>query len=233
MSSGEPKIIERTATLTASDGFRLAAFKAGPEGRSKGGLVILQEIFGVTDQLKSVVRSYARDGYDTIIPALFDRVSPGTVVPFDDPDRGRALVAKLDADAVMRDIAAAAKAVGWGMGVSILGFCWGGGVALRAACELDLTAAVSYYGTKLTSYLDKPPRCPLLFHFGETDTMNTPPEVIEAVRRAIPSAETHVYKAGHAFANDARKTYVADAATIARERSLAFLDQHHRMSAPA
>jgi len=233
MSSGEPKIVERTATLSASDGFRLAAFEAAPVARSKGGLVILQEIFGVTDQLKSVVRSWAGDGYDTIIPALFDRVSPGTVVPFDDPDRGRALVGKLDAAALMRDIAAAVKAVDRGHGVSILGFCWGGGIALRAACELDLTAAVSYYGTKLTSYLDRPPRCPLQFHFGETDMMNTPPEVIETVRRAIPSAETHIYKAGHAFANDARKTYVADAATTARERSLAFLDQHHRVSAPA
>ena len=231
--SAERSISEKTVTLTASDGHRLGAFEARPDGGGKGGLVILQEIFGLTDQLKSVVRSWARDGYDTIIPALFDRLTPDTVVPFDDPDRGRALVAKLDPDALMRDIAAAVKAVDRGRGVSVLGFCWGGGIALRAACEIDLTATVSYYGTKLTSYLATPPRCSLLFHFGETDTMNTPPEVIEAVRRAIPSAETHVYKAGQAFANDARKTYVADAATIARERSLAFLDQHHRMSAPA
>lgn len=231
--SGEPKITERALTLTAADGHKLAAFEAGPDGGSKGGLVILQEIFGLTDQLKSVVRSYARDGFDTIIPALFDRVAPGTVVPFDDPDRGRALVGKLDAAALMRDIAAAVKAVDRGHGVSVLGFCWGGGIALRAACELDLKSSVSYYGTKLTSYLATPPRCPLLFHFGETDMMNTPPEVIEAVRKAIPSAESHIYKAGHAFANDARKTYVADAATTARERSLAFLNKHHRVSAPA
>ena len=231
--TGEPKITERTLTLTASDGHRLAAFEAAPDGAAKGGLVILQEIFGLTDQLRSVVRSWARDGYDTVIPALFDRVAPGTVVPFDDPDRGRALVAKLDTDALMRDIAAAVKAVDRGHGVSILGFCWGGGIALRAACELDLVASVSYYGTKLTSYLATKPRCPLLFHFGETDMMNTPPDVIDAVRRAIPSAESHIYKAGHAFANDARKTWVADAATTARERSLAFLNKHHRVSAPA
>ena len=56
------------------------------------GLVILQEIFGITDQLKGVVRGYARDGYDTIIPALYDRAAPGTVVPFNEPDRGRDLV---------------------------------------------------------------------------------------------------------------------------------------------
>jgi carboxymethylenebutenolidase len=231
--SSAPKISERDVTLTASDGHRLTAFEAGPAGGGKGGLVILQEIFGLTDQLKSVVRSWARDGYDTLIPALFDRIACGTVVPFDDPDRGRALVARLDGGALMRDIAAAVKAADRGHGVSILGFCWGGGIALRAACELDLKSSVSYYGTKLTSYLDRKPRCPLLFHFGETDTTNTPPDVIEAVRAAIPTAETHIYKAGHAFANDARKTYVADAAAAARERSLAFLNQHHRVSAPA
>jgi len=100
-------------------------------------------------------------------------------------------------------------------------------MALKAACSLQLTSSVSYYGTKLTSFLEAPPNCPMLFHFGETDMMNTPPEVIAAVREAIPDCESHIYAAGHAFANDARKTYVPDAAIPARERSLAFLNAHH------
>jgi len=226
-------IEEGSLTIAAGDGFRLGAFAARPETGSNGGLVILQEIFGVTDQLKSVARSYALDGFDTILPALFDRAAPDTVVPFDDPDGGRALVGRLDPEKTMLDIAAAADAVDSGRGVSILGFCWGGGLALRAATELDLRAAVSYYGTRLASFLDKPPRCPVLFHFGETDTTNTPPDLIKAVRAAIPGAESYVYDAGHAFANDARKTYVAEAAAAARVRSLAFLNEHHGMGAAA
>jgi carboxymethylenebutenolidase len=226
-------ITERSVTLTSADSFTFGAFEARPASGSKGGLVILQEIFGVTDQLKSVARSWAADGFDTIVPALFDRTSRDTVVPFDDPDGGRALMNALNIEETMRDIAAAAKAVDSGKGVSVLGFCWGGGMALRAATEMDLRAAVSFCGTKLTSFLDKAPRCPVLFHFGETDMMNTPPEVIDAVRKAIPDAESHVYAAGHAFANDARKTYVAEAAIPARERSLAFLNRHSKAAVPA
>ena len=80
-------ITETTVKLTAADGFTFEAFRATPKGAKKGGLIILQEIFGVTDQLKGVVRAYARDGYDTIIPALYDRVAPGTVVPFSEAER--------------------------------------------------------------------------------------------------------------------------------------------------
>ncbi len=218
-------------TLTTSDGFTLEAYIAAPEGEAKGGLVVIQEIFGLTEQLKSVARAYAGDGYETIVPALFDRVSPRTVVPFDDPDAARALMMRLNGDAVLRDVQAAVKKVDRGRGVSLLGFCWGGGQALRIAGLMDLTSAVSYYGTRLTGHLGTPPKCPMLFHFGDADTMHSPPEVIRAVRDALPDAECHVYAAGHAFANDARKTYVLEAAIPARERTLAFLDRHHAGSA--
>jgi carboxymethylenebutenolidase len=218
--------MEEMTTLTSADGFSLEAFRAAPTGDRKGGLVIIQEIFGITEQLKSVARSYASDGFETVVPGLFDRAEPGTVVPFDDPLRGRDLMAGLDEDKVLLDLAAAVKSVQSGSGVSVVGFCWGGGLAYRAACELDLKAAVSYYGTRLSLFLDRAPRCPMLFHFGETDS-HSPPEIIEAVRKAVPSAETHIYAAGHAFANDVRTTYVKDAAEPARERTLAFLNKHH------
>jgi carboxymethylenebutenolidase len=196
-------IVEEMTTLTAADGFSLDAFHAYPKQGAKGGLVILQEIFGLTDQLKSVVRSYAADGYDTILPCLFDRVAPNTVVPFNDPNRGRDMAYGLALDKVMLDVAAAVQRVQNDHDVSVLGFCWGGGVIVRAAAELDLRCAIAFYGTRLPTYLDQVPKCPLQFHFGATDP-NSPPETIEAVRRAFPSAETYVYDAGHAFANDAR-----------------------------
>src|SRR3569833_311607 len=105
------EISDGMTSVTAAAGFTLQAFRATPAGTPKGGLVILQEIFGITDQLKDVVRSYARDGYDTIIPALYDRVAPGTVVPFSEPDRGRALAYALPLDKVVLDIAAVAATV--------------------------------------------------------------------------------------------------------------------------
>jgi carboxymethylenebutenolidase len=217
---------EQTMTLTAADGFRLEAFHVKPDGPVRGGLVVLQEIFGLTDPMKSVVRGYAADGYDSIFPCVFDRVAPGTVVPFSEPDRGRDMAYNLDMDKVIRDITAAADAVRGPHGVSVLGFCWGGGVIVRAAADVELRGAISFYGTRLPNYLGVSPKCPLLFHFGAKDP-NTPPDVIEKVRQTFPSAEIHVYEAGHAFANDVRPAYVPEAAATARARTIDFLRKVH------
>lgn len=222
---------EANVALTATDGFRFQGFRVASQGQRRGGLVVLQEIFGLTDQMKSVVRSYAADGYDTIFPCLFDRVSPGLVVPFNEAERGRDFAYGLDLDKVMLDIAAASKCVGGDHGVSVLGFCWGGGVIVRAAADLDLRSAIAFYGTRLKTYLHFRPKCPLLFHFGATDP-NSPPEIIEEVRKTFPDAETYIYEgAGHAFANDVRPTYVPTAASSARERTLGFLRKAHARAA--
>ena len=226
MTGDTGTISEGMMTLKAADGFSLEAFRASPKQGGKGGLVILQEIFGITDQLKGVVRAYARDGYDTIIPALYDRVAPGTVVPFNEPDRGRDMAYGLSLDKALLDIAAAATCVEGRHGVSVLGFCGGGGVIVRAAATLNLRGAIAFYGTRLPTYLDQKPKCPLLFHFGASDP-NSTPETIAAVKQAFPTAETYVYEAGHAFANDVRPAYVEEAATLARSRTLDFLRRQH------
>ena len=227
MTAATADIVETTEKLTAADGHGLEAFRAAPRQGKKGGLVILQEIFGVTDQLKGVVRSYARDGYDTIIPAVYDRVAPGTVVPFSEPDRGRDMAYGLPLDKVMLDIAAAVDCVQGPHGVSILGFCWGGGVIIRAAAELNLRGAIAFYGTRLPTYLDQRPTCPLLFHFAKTDP-NSTPEIIAQVLQAYPTAESHIYEAGHAFCNDVRPAYVPAAAELARSRTVEFLGRRHQ-----
>lgn len=110
---------------------------------SVGGLVILQEIFGVTEQLKSVARSHAAAGFDAIVPALFDRVSGSKVIPFDEPEEGIELAMRLDIDEVIIDIDAARDHIDQGNGASVLGFYLGGGVALKAATTLAFKSAVS------------------------------------------------------------------------------------------
>jgi carboxymethylenebutenolidase len=221
------KVSEGSVRLTASDGHELDAFSARPDGESRGGLVILQEIFGVTDQLKGIARRYAAEGFTTLVPALFDRQAPGTVVPFDEGGRGRELMDGSDPAEALLDIDAAARHAGGAKGASVMGFCWGGGLALRAAIGLDLKGAVAFYGTRLDTILGPSVRCPMQFHFGATDT-HTPPETVAAVREKAPGAEVHIYEAGHAFANDARPAvYVADAAKLAHERALEFLKRVH------
>jgi carboxymethylenebutenolidase len=218
---------EGMVTLTAADGHSLEAFRARPRENVKGGLVILQEIFGLTDQLKSVARTYAGDGYDTIVPCLYDRIAPGTLVPFNESDRGRDLAYSLALDKVVLDTDAAVQKVQNSHGVSVLGFCWGGGFIIRAAADLDLRGAIAFYGTRLPTYLGNKPKCPLLFHYAKTDP-NSTPEIIEQVRQAYPSAETYLYDAGHAFANDVRPAYNEAATKTARGRTLDFLARHHQ-----
>lgn len=209
--------------LTASDGHEFDCWIAPATAPRRGGIVILQEIFGVTDQLKGVADRYAALGYDVAVPALFDRVQPGTVVPFDKAPDGRDLMLKCEPADTLKDIEAAAKAVGNGGKAAVIGFCWGGGLALRCVQSLDIAGGVAFYGTRLQALLETEAKAPILFHFGKTDD-HSPPEVIAAVRAALPDAETYEYDAGHAFANDARPAaYVKDAAETAHARTEAFL----------
>ena len=211
--------------LVAADSHSFECWMQPAKGPRRGGLVILQEIFGVTDQLKRVAEQYAAQEFEVAVPALFDRADPGTVVEFDDPARGREIMMSLDADATMADIAATVAALAAENGkVAVLGFCWGGGLALRCAQELNIAGAVAFYGTRLGGMLDKALQAPVLFHFGTRDD-HSPPEVIEQVRAAYPEAEIHLYESGHAFANDARSSYAPAEAASAHRRSRVFLDR--------
>ena len=210
-------------TLTASDGHRLDCWMQPPDGPRRGGLVILQEIFGVTEQLQGVARRYAAQGLEVAIPALFDRQRRGAVIPFDQAPLGRDLMLAASVDAAMLDTAAAVAALGGK--VAVMGFCWGGGLAVRAAQVLDIACAVSFYGTRLQTYLDTPLRAPVLGHFGLNDD-HTPADVLAAARAALPGFEMQMYPTGHAFANDARPSYAPDSALLAHQRTDAFLARH-------
>ncbi|MCB1336618.1 MAG: dienelactone hydrolase family protein [Maritimibacter sp.] len=213
--------------LTSADGHSFEAWIEPAQGPRKGGVVIVQEIFGVTDQLKSVARRYAALGYEVAIPALFDRSAPGSVIPFDRPDDGRALMQKAALDQSMMDIDAARAALAaHGGKVGVIGFCWGGGLAFRAAQILDVACAVSFYGTQLRKYLDRPLKAPVQGHFGKTDD-HTPPDLVAETQSYLGDLfELFTYDAGHAFANDVRPVYVPDAARLAHERTEAFLAKH-------
>ncbi|WP_172292458.1 dienelactone hydrolase family protein [Pseudoruegeria sp. HB172150] len=212
--------------LTAADGHKLDCWIEEPEDAPKGGIVILQEIFGVTDQLKGVAKAYAALGYVVAIPALFDRQKKGAVIPFDKGAEGRDLMLASDTEKVMLDAGAAVAALAdRGLKVGVIGFCWGGGLALRTAQKLDVAAAVSFYGTRLQQYLDSPAKAPVQFHCGTQDD-HTPADVMEEVKAYLPEVEVYWYEAGHAFANDARASYVQDAAETAHARAQEFLSTH-------
>ncbi len=212
--------------IEAADGHRFDCWIEPAQGERKGGIVILQEIFGVTDQLKGVARTYAALGYEVAIPALFDRQERGVVVPFDKGPKGRDLMLAAKLDETMQDVAAAVAVLARNGGkVGVIGFCWGGGLAIRAAQTLDIGAAVAFYGTRLPQYLDRPLKAPMQGHWGTEDD-HVPAEVLAEAQAYFPELEVHTYKAGHAFANDARPSYIPEVAAKAHARTRTFFQEH-------
>ncbi len=212
--------------LTASDGHELGAYEAAPKGKPKGGIVVVQEIFGVNSHIRSVCDRYAANGYLAVAPAIFDRVERNVQVGYtpDDIARGRELRGKSDTDAAIRDIAAAAGEASKAGKVGIVGYCWGGQLVYVAACRLGdkLTAGSGYYGGNTKAFLDEKPAVPLMLHFGTADA-SIPKEEVELIGKTYPKIKIHTYEgADHGFNCDQRKQYNPQAAKLAEERTLAF-----------
>ena len=213
-------------TLQAADGHSLEAYVARPSGTPVGALVVVQEIFGVNSHIRSVADGFAADGWLAIAPALFDRVERGLEIGYSSADieRGKQLKAACNNETALLDIAAAVAHVAASGPVSVVGYCWGGTLTWLAACRLDgLAAAVSYYGGGIGELVSLEPRCPVLAHFGEKDA-GIPLSVVDALRRAHPKVEVHLYPAGHGFNCDQRGSFEPDSAALARERTLGFLN---------
>jgi carboxymethylenebutenolidase len=214
-------------SLTASDSHKLGAYRADPAGKPKGGLVVIQEIFGVNHHIRAVCDRAAEAGYAALAPALFDRFARDFQSGYspDEVAAARKLVANANEDAMLRDVAAAIaelKSVG---PVAVLGFCMGGRVAFLSATRLNgLAAAVCYYGGMIAKYADEKPKCPVQMHFGEKDE-HIPMSDVEAIRKKRPDCEIYVYPAGHGFHCDERASYHAESAKLAWSRSIAFLDR--------
>ena len=213
--------------LTAEDGHRLEAFEAPAEGAAKGGLVVVQEIFGVNEHIRGVCDSFAAEGYAAVAPALFDRVERGVELDYGEDTflRGRALRADVAWDHVVLDVTAAAERLAPLGPVGIVGYCWGGSVAWLAACRIDLACAVGYYGGHIIEFNDERPRCPTMPHFGERDPF-IPMGDVETIRTAHTEVPVHVYNADHGFNCEVRSSYEPESASLARERTLAFFAQH-------
>ena len=213
--------------LTAADGHRLQAYEAVPAGAARGGVVVVQEIFGVNAHIRSVADGYAADGYRVIAPALFDRVRPGIELGYTDADiaEGRKIRGQLTFEQALADVEAARKALGEGS-IGIVGYCWGGTVTWLASARLQgFAAAASYYGGGIGQFAAEHPRCPTQCHFGEKDHA-IPLTEVSAVRDANPAVEVYLYPAGHGFNCDARASFDAAAAKLARERTLEFFRKH-------
>ncbi len=213
-----------TIELKAADGHVLSAYEVRPEGAGAA-VVIIQEIFGVNPHIRSVVDRYAAHGYHVVAPALFDRAERGVELEYtpEGVQEGLALRGRIPWEDTMADVAAAVERVSATGPVAVIGYCFGGSVAWRAAHSLPVAAAVGYYGGAIAEFIDEEPRVPVMLHFGSED-QSIPPSVAEEVRRRHPRVEVHVYEgAGHGFNCDARESFAPEAAALAERRTLEFL----------
>ncbi|HET7064078.1 MAG TPA: dienelactone hydrolase family protein [Rudaea sp.] len=205
----------------------IGAYLAKADGVPRGGIVVVQEIFGVNAHVRAVADNFAALGYMAIAPAFFDHVETGVELGYDDDGfkRGRALVGQINFERAIEDVASAAESIKSAGRIGVVGYCWGGTVALLAATRLALPA-VSYYGARNVAFLGEKPRAPVQFHFGERDS-SIPPEAVQKHREAYPDMEVFTYPTGHAFNRDVDPShYDAPSARLALDRTLGFFGAH-------
>ena len=218
--------------LKAQDGHELAAYVARPTGESRGAVVLIQEIFGINSHIRSVADGYAKEGYTTIAPALFDRTEHGVELKYEGEDMQKAfaLMQKLNPDTALLDVAAAFKHVQSESpaGIGVVGFCYGGLMSWLSATRgeqagMKPNCCIAYYPGGIGNVAKEQPSCPVMVHVGLADT-HIGQEQIDAVRQAHPEVQVFTYEgAGHGFNRIHEASYYEPAAKLAYQRTLDFL----------
>ena len=222
--------------LRAADGYAFGIYEALPAGEPKGGVVVIQEIFGVNAHIRQVADGFASAGYAALAPALFDRAERDVELGYEggDMQRGMKLAFEgLKQEETLRDLQATIEEARKYGAVGVVGYCYGGLMTYLCACRLHGVACASaYYGGGIAGHFkDLPaapenvPKCPTIMHFGALDA-HIPLTDVERVKEALPDVPVHVYDADHGFNCDHRASFDAASAELARERTLALLAEH-------
>ena len=226
-----------TLQVTTDDG-EMPAYLWRPESGSGPGLLLLQEIFGVSAYIRRRAADLAAAGYVVLVPELYWRLDQQEVTASGPAgvEQAMALVNRLDwpttvadADAAFERLAALDEVRGT---PGTMGFCFGGGLAFAVAADVAPTVLVSYYGSALPGLLDLAPQvtCPSLHHFGTADDYlpaDAVRTIIEAVTADGRPARVELHEgANHAFDNDDFFLHHPEAAARAWQQTTAFLAEH-------
>jgi carboxymethylenebutenolidase len=218
-----------TIKIAGADGFEFAAYHEPSFTPRKGGVIVIQEIFGIDEYVRADVERWAKMGYEAIAPSMYDRREPGFLAHHD-PEGIKVGVAHAmgtPLDQAMGDIAACRDfLLTRGPKVCVVGYCYGGSLAWLAAGRVDgLAAASSYYGSMVQANAAQALKCPAIVHLGRTDTGIPADEVAKAVGEHHPDTPVYTYEgAGHGFNNQSPERYNAEAADLARHRTLELFD---------
>jgi len=216
--------------ITSGDGFEIGAYVSHPSGQAKGGILVIQEIFGVNSHIREVTDGYAQSGYLAIAPKIFDRIDKDIELGYEETDMGQGVelaFQKLNMEQTLSDLQAAIDELKREQDrVGLVGYCFGGLLTWLSACDLQgVDAAVSYYGGGVVNHAEKQANCPVMMHFGELDA-HIPMTDVEKIRSAQPNVQLFSYDADHGFNCDHRASFNQLAANQALERSLEFFAEH-------
>lgn len=203
------------------DGFELTAARAKPTGARKGGVVVIQEIFGVSAHIREICSFFADNGYEAIAPSLYDRIEKPFVCPAppEGMQKGIEGATKTPIPQAQADIQAAIDALGPGP-IYITGFCYGGAMSWLAAQKCTgLKAASGFYGGMITNLLDEKPKVPIILHYGAKDA-HIPESAIQKVRDFAPEVPVYVYDAGHGFCRRNSADFDQPSCDVALKRTL-------------
>ena len=209
---------------TAADGFEFGAYHAEAQGKRKGGVVVIQEIFGIDQYVRADVERWAKAGFEAIAPAMYDRTHPGLDVGHDDAGLAVAMAARQGAnvDTAVADLTACVNYLKGKGPVFVVGYCFGGAMTWQAAGRIEgIAAASSYYGGYIASMADLTPKCPTICHFGRKDAHIPADEIKATLQAAQPQVAVYIYeKSGHGFNNGGRPDSDPDDAALARKRTI-------------
>jgi carboxymethylenebutenolidase len=205
------------------DDAEFSALHVLPKGPRRGGLIVVQEIFGIDAFIRKDVERWAELGFEVLAPSLFDRLEPGYVADHDEAGiaAGLKYLQATGFDNPLNDIATCIDFLSPRGPVFLVGYCYGGSLAWMSACRFgDLAAASSYYGSFVVNHAHETPRCPVVLHFGTQDP-TIAVATVEAIKAAQPTLPVHLYEAGHGFNNQD-----GAAAHLARRRTLELFEQN-------
>ncbi len=219
-----------TIKIAGADGFEFSAYHEASFTPRKGGVIVIQEIFGLDEYVRADVERWAKMGYEAIAPSMYDRLEPGFLAKHDETGMkaGVAHAMATPREQAMGDIAACVAFLRTrGEKVCIVGYCYGGSLAWLAAGSVGgLAAASSYYGSMVQANAALPLKCPTIVHLGRTDGHIPADEVAAAVAAHHPDTPVYIYEgAGHGFNNESPERYNAEAADLARHRTLELFDK--------
>lgn len=216
--------------VKSRDGFELDAWRVPAAGTRKGGVIVIQEIFGLSDHIKHMAERFAAEGYEAVAPSMYDRAAPGFVVQPNEVAqymaKGRELAVNNGPDNAMNDVGGCLDILKSSGPVFVTGYCYGGTMSWLAAARLSgLAAASCYYGGNIPQMADQKPLCPTILHFGEKDA-HIPLEGVEKVQVKQPDVTIHLYDAGHGFARKGSADYDAASDKLAFDRTLELFGKH-------